>query len=97
MKRGVNIPSTVAIVGAKEIYPMFTCPCCGNPLDKDNPCCGSATQMIDFIDKKVSTGVNKDEVVLATAQEFGLERLADESERSALRDKLLANAPVVKE
>lgn len=93
MKRGVQVPSTVATVGAKEIYPMFTCPCCGNPLDKDNPCCGSATQMIDFIDKKVSTGVNKDEVVLATAQEFGLERLADESERSALREKLLANAP----
>jgi hypothetical protein len=93
MKHGVNMPSTVATVEAKEIYPMFTCPCCGNPLDKDNPCCGSATQMIDFIDQKVSSGAGKDEVILATAQEFGLERLADESERSALREKLLANAP----
>lgn len=93
MKHGVNVPSTVTTVEAKEIYPMFTCPCCGNPLDKDKPCCGSATQMIDFIDQKVSTGASKDDVILATAQEFGLERLADEAERGALREKLLANAP----
>lgn len=93
MKHGVSIPSTIATVEAKEIYPMFTCPCCGNPLDKEKPCCGSATQMIDFIDQKVTTGASKDDVILATAQEFGLERLADESERSALREKLLANAP----
>jgi hypothetical protein len=93
MKHGVEVPSAVATVEAKEIYPMFTCPCCGNPLNKEKPCCGSATQMIDFIDQKVSTGASKDDVILATAQEFGLERLADESERNALREKLLANAP----
>ena len=93
MKHGVEVPSAVAAVEAKEIYPMFTCPCCGNPLDKEKPCCGSATQMIDFIDQKVSTGASKDDVILATAQEFGLERLADESDRLALREQLLANAP----
>ena len=93
MKNGVDIPNIVAIVEAKEVYPMFTCPCCGSPLDKDKPCCGSATQMIDFIDQKVSTGASKDEIILATAREFGLERLADESDRSQMREKLLANAP----
>jgi len=93
MKHGVEVSITVAAVEAKEIYPMFTCPCCGQPLNKEKPCCGSMTQMIDYIDQKVSTGANKDDVILATAQEFGLERLADESERSALREKLLANAP----
>lgn len=93
MKHGVQVPSTIATVEAKEIYPMFTCPCCGQPLNKEKPCCGSMTQMIDYIDQKVSTGASKDEVILATAQEFGLERLADESERGALREKLLANAP----
>ena len=72
---------------------MFTCPCCGQPLNKEEPCCGAMTQMIDFIDQKVSTGANKDNVILATAQEFGLERLADEKDRLALREKLLANAP----
>lgn len=92
-KFGVKMPGAVIAVEAKEIYPMFTCPCCNNPLDKEKPCCGSATQMIDFIDQKVSTGESKDGVILATAFEFGLERLADESERTALREKLLANAP----
>ena len=93
MKHGVEIPGAVAAVEAKEIYHMFTCPCCGQPLNKEKPCCGSMTQMIDFIDQKVSTGASKDDVILATAQEFGLERLADESKRGALREKLLANAP----
>lgn len=93
MKHGVDVPSAITTVEAKEIYPMFTCPCCGNPLDKEKPCCGSATQMIDFIDQKVRTGASKDEVILATAQEFGLERLANESDRSALKSTLLANAP----
>lgn len=93
MKQGMELPSTVATVEANEIYPMFTCPCCGSPLDKNKPCCGAATQMIDFIDKKISTGANKDAVILATAQEFGLERLADDSARKSLREKLLASAP----
>lgn len=90
---GVVVPTIVSTVEAREIYPMFTCPCCGNPLDKEKICCGSAAQMIDFIDQKVSTGASKDEVILATAQEFGLERITDESDRNTLREKLVANAP----
>ena len=93
IKHAVALPSTVATVEAKEIYSMFTCPCCGQLLNKEKPCCGSAAQMIDFIDQKISTGANKDAVILATAQEFGLDRLAYESERTQLREKLLANAP----
>lgn len=93
MKFQLSIPSIITSINASEIYPMFTCPCCGKPLDKDNPCCGSATQMIDFIDQKISTGATKDNIILATAQEFGLERFADQSQSSKLREKLLANAP----
>ena len=93
MKHQINIPSAITTVEAKEIYPMFTCPCCGQPLNKVEPCCGAMTQMIDFIDQKITTGANKDEIVLATAQEFGLERLIEESDRLALREQLLANAP----
>lgn len=93
IKHGVEVPSAVTTIEAKEIYPMFTCPCCGQPLKKEDPCCGAMTQMIDFIDQKTSTGASKDEIVLATAQEFGLERLANESDRLAIRKQLLANAP----
>lgn len=88
------VPSVVKIIDAKEIYPIFTCPCCGQPLNKEKPCCGAMTQMIDFIDQKVSIGASKDGVILATAREFGLERLADETQRAGIRDKLLANAPL---
>lgn len=93
IKHQINVPIVVGIVEAKEVYPMFTCPCCGQPLNKEEPCCGSMTQMIDYIDQKVSTGATKDAVILATAQEFGLERLTEESDRLALREELLANAP----
>jgi len=93
LRRGIPVPTAVSTVEAKEIYPMFTCPCCGNPLDTENICCDSAAQMIDYIDQQVSTGAKKDDVVLATVQEFGLERLKDESDRKLLREKLLANSP----
>lgn len=86
-------PSLVQTVEAKEIYPMFTCPCCGQPLNKEEPCCGAMTQMIDFIDQKISGGANKKDIILATAQEFGLERLTKESDQLALRKELLAKAP----
>ncbi len=87
------VPSVVKTVEAKEVYDMFSCPCCGQPLQKEEPCCGAMTQMVDFIDQKITTGASKDAVVLATAQEFGLERLLDESDRSSLRERLIAQAP----
>lgn len=93
MKQGVEMPSVVSVVEASDIYPMFTCPCCGQPLNKEEPCCGAMTQMIDFIDQKTSTGATKDQIILATAQEFGLERLTEEDDRLTLRKQLLTNAP----
>lgn len=85
--------SMVGQVGASDIYPLFTCPCCDQPLNKEEPCCGAMTQMIDFIDEKVGAGDPKEDIVLATAQEFGLERLTNESDQEVLRQQLIANAP----
>jgi len=93
MKEEIELPALVAEVEAEELYEMFTCPCCSQPLNKEEPCCGAMTQMIDYIDQKVRTGADKDTVILATAQEFGLERLTEESDRLKLREKLIANAP----
>ena len=78
---------------ASEIYPMFSCPCCGQPLNKEEPCCGAMTQMIDYIDGKVDEGLNDDEIILATAKEFGIDRLINESDRTALKQKLIDLAP----
>lgn len=93
VKRGVEMPTAVSLVQASEIYAMFSCPCCGQPLNKEEPCCGAMTQMVDYIDEKISAGATKEDVMLATAQEFGLERLISEDDREAMRAQLLARAP----
>ena len=85
--------SIVKTVQASEVYPMFTCPCCDQPLNKEEPCCGSMISMIDYIDQQVSLGIAKDEVVLATAKEFGIDRLANEEDQLALKQKLIDLAP----
>lgn len=85
--------SLVKTVQASEVYPMFTCPCCGQPLNKEEPCCGAMISMIDYVDQQVSLGTTKDEVVLATAKEFGIDRLTSEEDQLALKQKLIDLAP----
>ena len=85
--------SVVKTVQASEVYPMFTCPCCGQPLNKEEPCCGAMINMIDYIDRQVSLGMTEDEVVLVTAKEFGIDRLASEEDQLALKQKLADLAP----
>ena len=99
--RGVhlkNMPMDIEIAivkaaQASEIYPMFTCPCCGQPLNKEEPCCGAMTQIIDYIDEQVELENSKDEVVLSTTKEFGFDRLTNEQDRIALKQKLADLAP----
>lgn len=85
--------SLVETVKASEIYPMFTCPCCGQPLNKEEPCCGAMIAMIDYIDQQISLDKSKDEIILTTAKEFGLDRLANEEDRIVLKQKLADLAP----
>jgi hypothetical protein len=83
----------IKIAQASEVYPMFTCPCCGQQLNKEEPCCGGMTQIIDYIDAEVELEKTKDEVVLSTAKEFGLDRLTNEEDRIALKQQLADLAP----
>lgn len=86
--------SVVETVQASEIYQMFTCPCCGQPLNKEEPCCGAMIAMIDYIDQQILLDKkSKDEIILTTAKEFGLDRLANEEDRIALKQKLADLAP----
>ena len=55
----------------------FTTKSCGQPLDKEKPCCGAAVQMIDFIDQKVSIGASKDEIILATAHPAKFKKIVE--------------------
>lgn len=85
--------SIVKVAQASDIYPMFSCPCCGQPLNKEDPCCGAMSQMIDYVDNKVAEGLSEEEIILATAKEFGMDRLVNEEDRAALKQKLADLAP----
>lgn len=83
----------ISPVLAEEIYPLFLCPCCGEPLDKNNICCAQAQERIDYIDSLVKIGESKDAVILAYAQKYGLNSFADKKQGEEFRAKLLAQAP----
>lgn len=83
----------VRTVSAAEIYPEFTCPCCGQPLNKEEPCCNLMIGMIDFIDQKISAGLNEEEVILATVKEFGLDRLTKDETREQIKQILSDQSP----
>ena len=85
--------SIVKVAHANDLYPMFSCPCCGEPLNKEDPCCGAMSQMTNYIDEKVLEGLSEEEIILATAKEFGMERLINEKDRTALKQKLIDLAP----
>jgi len=95
IKRSANLSSlsVVTSVEASEVYPMFTCPCCDQPLNKEEPCCGAMISMIDFIDKQVFDKLSEDEVILATAKEFGINMLTNEEDQLSLKQKLIDMAP----
>jgi len=92
--------SLLETVSAEEIYPLFVCPCCGKPLDKNKICCGMAKERIDYIDSQVSNGVktkaSKDDIILAYVQKYGLTSFKDEAKQEEFKQRLSENAPQVR-
>jgi hypothetical protein len=78
---------------AEEIYPLFFCPCCGNPLDKNNICCPMAKERIDYIDSLVAQNLSEKEIILAYVKKYGLNSFVDENKQKEFREKLIATAP----
>lgn len=90
---GSVISSLVEPVSAKEIYPLFFCPCCGRPLDKDNICCGLAKERIDYIDFLARSTLSKDRVILSYVKKYGLNSFVDKNKQEEFKEKLIATAP----
>ena len=86
-------PSLITPVSAAEIYPLFFCPCCGQPLDKNNICCAQAQERIDYIDSLTGSGSTKDEIILAYVKKYGLNSFVDESNAKDIREELIGSAP----
>lgn len=97
MKDGKMFQNLAAVViqpvMAEDIYPMFLCPCCGEPLDKNNICCDMAKERIDYIDSVVKPGVSEDEVILAYVKKYGLNSFADQNLGKEFKERIAALAP----
>ncbi len=88
------VPDTPAVpVSAAEIYPLFICPCCGQPLDPENICCFQAQERIDYIDTLMNTGLSKQEIILTYVKKFGSNVFADESMMEEVKSELIRRAP----
>lgn len=87
------ISFSIEVVSAQEIYPLFYCPCCGLPLDKNNICCGLAEERINYIDSLAETKISEKEIILAYVQKYGLNSFIDKEKQEEFRDELVKNAP----
>jgi len=85
--------SLIKTVSAKEIYPMFICPCCGKPLDPKKICCGMAKEMIDYIDSLVAKNLSEKEIILSFVKKYGLNTFADKNKQKEFREELVKTAP----
>lgn len=85
-------------VSGDEIYPMFLCPCCGQPLDKNNICCGMAEEMIEYIDAQIAKGLSKEEIIIKTTEKYGINSVVEpkRDEIEAKIAKLNPNLPTTK-
>ncbi len=88
--------SLLETVSAEKIYPLFVCPCCGQPLDKNKICCGMAKERIDYIDSQVNSKSSKDDIILAYVKKYGLTSFKDEAKREEFKQKLSERAPQVR-
>ncbi|MFQ6120467.1 MAG: DUF1573 domain-containing protein [Methanosarcinales archaeon] len=78
-------------VSAAEIYPEFTCSCCGKTID--NCDCGIAVEAKAYIDGQVDAGLSELEVIINGAKKFGLNSLANESLQYMIKSELARRAP----
>jgi hypothetical protein len=97
---GLNLVNTggwrelnVKSVSAQEIYPLFFCPCCGKPLDKNNICCEMAQERINFIDSLAAEGKAEKEIILAYVKKYGLNSFVDKNKAEEVKVELVKTAP----
>lgn len=85
--------SETKLVNAQGIYPLFLCPCCGKPLDKNNICCEQAKERIDYIDSLFSEGKSEKEIILSYAKKFGVNSFVDKNKAEEIKEELVKTAP----
>ncbi len=79
---------------AKDIYPLFECPCCGKSIDECT--CGMAGERKNYVDVLIEVGENmsEEEVIFAYVKKYGLTSFMDKEKQEEFREKLVKEAPV---
>jgi len=90
---GLADSSFVSSVSAAEIYPLFFCPCCSQPLDKNNICCGEAQERIDYINSLTSQKLPEKEIILTYIKKYGINSFVDKSKQEEAKTWLAESAP----
>ncbi len=83
--------STKSVVLGQEIYRIFLCPCCGQPLTKPGDC-AEAQQMVDYIDSLIANGLSKDDIIVKTTEKYGLTAVA-QAKRDQVKALLVKRKP----
>ncbi len=80
---------------ADEVYGLFICSCCNRPLDKENICCGSAKERLEYIDSLEKTEISKTDAIIKMVKKYGMESLSDEGKKleEEIRLELAERAP----
>ena len=86
------LETVIKPASAKEIYPLFFCPCCGQPLDKNNICCEAAKERIDYIDSLITEDKSEEEIILGFVKKYGLNSFVDKNKGKEFKEKLISQA-----
>ncbi|MEE8403134.1 MAG: DUF1573 domain-containing protein [Candidatus Hydrothermarchaeaceae archaeon] len=78
-------------VSPDEIYKMFMCPCCGNPIDSN--CCGTSVERQNYANALIDAGLSKEEIVMRMVLRYGVTSLINESDKDEVRAELIKRAP----
>ncbi len=83
--------SLINTVSAKEIYPMFECPCCGKAISECT--CPMANERTTFISALAQMNISEKEIIMAYVKKYGLSSFTDKQNQEEFREELIKQAP----
>ncbi len=85
------IKPIIETVSAKEIYPIFQCPCCGKAITECT--CPMAAERMAYIDGLTSAELSEEKAIAIYVKKYGLDSFIDQEREEEFREKLVKEAP----
>jgi len=76
---------------AQEIYNMFACPCCGNPISEN--CCNMAIERQSYVNGMIDSQADKEQIIDSYIKKYGIDSVLDENVKKEYLENLKENAP----